>query len=194
MASPTITLTARLQDFCGNNAGTTGNPAKLRIALVGYGAALPRIAGTSVLAQVGPWYYSDTGTGISLTLYGNDVITPLGVTYYDIAVIDGDGNMVQCAGYQFSGTETVDLSNATPFNPPPYPAYAVPLEYVAVTPQPPQAANAVYTAPGPIVMVFYNNQPQAKGVNWFPVGTSVTQFTLNFATYSGETVYVLCLT
>jgi hypothetical protein len=130
-ATPTITLTATLQDFCGNAAGTAANPAKLRIALCmlpGQGQVLPAIAGTANIAQMGPWYYYDTGSGISLELWGNDVISPqpgpIAITYYEIAVIDGEGNMVQVGAYQFEGTLTIDLSEAPqiyPTPPPPIP-------------------------------------------------------------------------
>jgi len=192
MATPGITLTATLQDITGEAAGTTANPAKLQIVLCNYGLTLPQIAGTSTIAKKKIEELS-TGAEISVELWGNDVIEPLGETFYQITVLDGEGNRIQTACYQFSGTQDIDLSEATPFNPPPYPVYAPPLAYAACNPAPPQVANTVYTAAGPVVMVFYNGGPQVKGLNWFPVGSSVTQFTLNFQTYGGDTVYALII-
>ena len=66
------------------------------------------------IAKVASWP-SDIlfeGTLISVPLWGNDVISPSG-TYYEIAVIDTLGNVVQSGIYQFTGTQTIDLSNAT---------------------------------------------------------------------------------
>lgn len=183
-SEPTITLTATLQDFCGNAAGTISNPAKLRIALVGFGPALPRIAGTSNIAQVGPWYYYSTGAELSMTLWGNDVITPAN-TYYEIAVIDGEGNMVQCAAYQFTGTQTIDLSNAVPYNPLP-PSVIALLAYglcAGVVP------GSVYTAPGLVIAATYNGVLQRPGVDFTGVGSSTV--TLNFQTQAGDSVGAL---
>jgi hypothetical protein len=195
---PQITLTATLDDLSGVAAGTVANPSRLRIALCGYGETLPAIPGTANIALVGPKEYFSTGGMLTIPLWGNDVIEPIvsGVpqTFYEIAVIDGQQNVVQCVAYQFAGTAVIDLSNATPYLPPsPPPAFTVPLNYLAVTPQPAQAEGVVYTAPGSIVMVFYNQLAQRKGIDWNPVGVSLTQFTLTFATFAEETIYALCL-
>lgn len=113
--TPQITLTATLDDISGAAAGTTANPARLRIALCGYGMTLPAVPGTANVALVGPKEYFDSGAGFTggsaIKLWGNDVISPAG-TYYEIAVIDGNENVVQCGAYRFVGTLTVDLSQA----------------------------------------------------------------------------------
>jgi hypothetical protein len=117
VATPNITLTATLDDLVGDAAGSAANPAKLRIALAGYGPALLRIVGTAMVAKPGPYFFFDIGAGISTLLWGNDQVTPAG-TYYEIAVLDGDDNVVQCAAYSFTGGPlTIDLSNATPIGP-----------------------------------------------------------------------------
>jgi len=113
MSSPTITLTATLSDFTGTAAGSTANPAKLRIALCGFGQQIPQVAGTATIAKPGPFDVTSTGGQISVLLYGNDVISPTG-TYYTVTVLDGENNAVQCAAYQFTGTQTIDLSAARP--------------------------------------------------------------------------------
>jgi hypothetical protein len=115
---PQITLTAQLQDVTGSAAGTATSPAVLRIALAGFGLTLPCIQGTSNLVQVGPEDFYDTGTGLSIKLWGNDQIFPSG-TYYAITLLDGDGNILQCGAYRFTGAQTIDLSNAPQIYPTP---------------------------------------------------------------------------
>jgi hypothetical protein len=117
--TPKITLTATLQDISGDEAGSTASPAILRIALAGFGLTLPCIPGTSNIVQAGPQDFEDDGSGqISVMLWGNDVINPAG-TYYAITLLDGDGNILQTGAYQFTGTQTIDLSNATQIYPTP---------------------------------------------------------------------------
>jgi hypothetical protein len=119
MATPRITLTATLLDLSGVEAGSTSNPAILRIALAGWGLTLPCIQGTANVALVGPEDYPDDGAGlISVPLWGNDQIFPSG-TYYAITLLDGDGNIVQTGAYRFTGTETIDLSEAPQIYPTP---------------------------------------------------------------------------
>lgn len=119
--TPQITLTAKLQDVTGAAAGNTASPAVLRIALAGFGLVVPCVPATSNLVRVGPEDFYDTGSGVSVTLWGNDVINPAG-TYYAITLLDGDGNILQCGAYQFIGTATIDLSSAAQIFPnPPIP-------------------------------------------------------------------------
>jgi hypothetical protein len=114
MSSPTITLTATLEDLTGAVAGSTANPAKLRITLCGYGQQIPQVPTANItIAKCGPLDIYSTGSEITTALWGNDVITPVG-TYYTIEVLDGENNLVQSAAYQFTGTQTVDLSAAKP--------------------------------------------------------------------------------
>jgi hypothetical protein len=125
--TPQITLTAKLQDVSGVAAGSTASPAVLRIALCGFGLTLPCIVGTSNLARVGPEDFYDTGSGISVQLWGNDAIFPSG-TYYAITLLDGDGNILQCGAYWFTGAQTIDLSNAPQIYPaPPSPPRGIPV-------------------------------------------------------------------
>jgi hypothetical protein len=115
-ATPNIVLTATLDDLTGAAAGSTANPAKLRIALCGYGPVLPKIAGTAMLAKTGPFTVYSSGAGISTPLWGNDQITP-GNTFYTIELLDGEDNVVQCGAYALTGVGTQDLSNAVPIIP-----------------------------------------------------------------------------
>jgi hypothetical protein len=115
MAVPNVTLTATLQDCTGTAVGSAANPAKLAIALCGFGPQLPRIAGTSMLARPGPQYIEAPAGTISTKVWGNDQITPSG-TYYTISLLDSQGNIVQTAAYSLTGSGTFDLSNLVPLS------------------------------------------------------------------------------
>jgi hypothetical protein len=116
--TPALTLTATLQSIEG--AADAGSA--LLITLCGFGQELPHIAGTSMLAKIKQFVLATSGT-ISIPIWGNDVISPAG-TYYSVAVLDDAKNVVQSGIYQFTGSGTIDLSNAPqlylqPLPPPP---------------------------------------------------------------------------
>lgn len=115
--TPALTLTANLQDIGGN----LDSGGSLVIVLCGYGQVLPRIAGTAMLAKIAPSKYIAVAGMISIPIWGNDVITPAGVTYYSVAVLDDRGNVVQAGMYQFTGSGTIDLSTAPQLNLQPLP-------------------------------------------------------------------------
>lgn len=160
MATPAVTLTAKLEDFIGTAVGSVANPAKMCVALCGFGPQLPRIAGTAMIARPGPIYIESTDGNISTPLWGNDVITPQN-TYYTVALLDGQGNVVQCAGYQLTGSGTYDLSALTPIT---FPGQVLPV-VINGTPQTQIAAGMIdginkvfaFNAPGapiPLINVF----------------------------------------
>lgn len=111
-----ITLTATLQDFTGAPIGSVAGagPSKLCIMLCAFGNQLPRILGTSLIGRPGPIYFDSTSGSFSVSLYGNDVISPVNQTYYAISLLDPQGNVVQTGAYQLTGSGTFDLSNLTP--------------------------------------------------------------------------------
>lgn len=123
--TPQITLTATLQD----QSGQPLPKAQLIITLCGYGPTLPCIIGTSMLAQVGPVEYTLLNGTANIPLWGNDVITPAG-TFYSIQVVDNKKNIVQAGIYQFTGSGTIDLSNAPQIQPGPGGGSVPPLQYV----------------------------------------------------------------
>jgi hypothetical protein len=187
-ATPQITLTATLSDIAGAAAGSTSNPAVLRIALAGFGLTLPCIAGTANVAKVGPQDFYDTGGGVSVALWGNDVLTPA-ETYYAITVLDGDGNIVQSGAYRFTGTQTIDLSSAPQIypGPPPTPPTPTPTFAWDVVPTPPidTSGNATFTLP-------QVPSPPAS-LNLFKSGARMTAgiaFTLNGAVITYEAGYI----
>lgn len=142
--TPQITLTATLLDYSGAPIGSANAPAYLRIALCGFGQTLPSIPGTGTIAKVASWPGDIPFTGALLTvlLWGNDVITPgPNKTYYSIAVLDANKNVVQSGAYQFSGTQTIDLSNAPQI----YPVTPTPPGGTAVLTNPPGAALQTIT-------------------------------------------------
>ena len=180
--TPQITLTANLESILAG-AETGGY---LRITLCGSGPIIPAVPGTSVLADalipqiLGPQVGS---TPLSIELYGNDVIVPgPDVTFYEVAVLDKDKNVIQAGNYRFDGTETIDLSEAVQIVAP-YGFWLGFLKVVACTGAVP---GTHYQVPAPallIVAVLYN------GVILDPTDYSVapgtTNITLNFATEIG---------
>lgn len=179
--TPQISLTAKLQDVSGTAAGTTESPAVLRIALCGFGRTLPCIVGTSNLARVGPEDFYDNGSGVSVPLWGNDVINPLG-TYYAITLLDGDGNILQTGAYQFAGNQTIDLSSAPQI---------VPTNSIAFMPCTGAVPGTTYTAPGVVVAVSYNGTLQRPGID-YTLSSGGKQINLTFATQAGDNVQALC--
>lgn len=115
MSTLQITLTATLTDYSGAAIGSAATPAFLRIALAGYRGVLPCVPGTAMVGKVTSWPgdIPYTGSQITVPLWGNDVITPAG-TWYSISVLDANKNVIQTGAYQFTGTQTIDLSNAVP--------------------------------------------------------------------------------
>jgi hypothetical protein len=112
--SPFVTLTANLQSILGD-AELGG--AAIMITLCGYGQTIPVVPGQGVLADAGvPQVIVQSGsTPISVELFSNEQITPA-TTFYEIAVIDENENVIQSANYQFNQTSagTVDLSDLIP--------------------------------------------------------------------------------
>lgn len=179
--TPQITLTANLESILAG-AETGGY---LRITLCGSGPVIPAVPGTCVLADatipqiIGPQVGS---TPLSIELYGNDVIVPgPDVTFYEIAVLDDDQNVIQAGNYRFDGAGTIDLSEAAQIVAP-YGFWLGFLKVVACTGAVP---GTHYQAPGFLVIaVLYN------GVILDPTDYSVAPGTTNitlltFATQVG---------
>lgn len=115
MSVPGITLNIELLDFSGNEVGSVGDPAYVRVALCGFGPYLPRVAGTAMIGLVASWPgdIPYTGAPISVPLWGNDVITPVG-TYYAISILDSNKNVIQTGAYVFTGIGTYNLNSISP--------------------------------------------------------------------------------
>jgi hypothetical protein len=191
MPAPEITLTVTLQDITGEDVAN----ASLTITLCGYGQTLPRIAGTSMIAKTGPMkFLLATGSTTGIMLWGNDQITPEG-TYYAIEVVDDKQNIIQSGAYQFTGTQTIDLSNAAQVNPAPAPPNF--RAVIRVTPDVaiPGAAGTVLTLPSVAsdlypFQLFWGGvlQPETQYTQ-----LNATQYTLNFETYEGNTIEAIYL-
>lgn len=171
--SPGYTLTQTLEDITGAAAGSTANPAKLRICLCGFGPTLPYIAGTALLAKVGPMdFYSTSGSPLVITLFGNDQITPAG-TYYSIEVLDGEDNVVQCGAYVLTGSGGGGLPPPITPPPAPQPGGLVMNELSGTTP------GTVFTLPtapfaGVILGIWYRGVFYPAPGNWTLSGLEVT--------------------
>src|SRR5208337_890227 len=146
--TPQITLTATLLDYSGAPIGSALLPAYVRIALCGFGQTLPCISGTGMVGKIASWPTDIpyVGAAISVPLWGNDVITPIG-TYYSIAVLDANKNVIQSGIYQFTGTHTIDLSNAVQIV---QPASSGSSFYVGV----PFSATPVFVGTGALLTTF----------------------------------------
>jgi hypothetical protein len=170
--APGYTLTQTLEDITGAAAGSTANPAKLRICLCGFGPFLPYIAGTTLLAKVGPMDFYSTGAPIDMTLFGNDQITPAG-TYYTIEVLDGEDNVVQCGAYVLSGNGSGGLPPPIVPPPAPQPAGLAMVQLGGTVP------GTAFTLPTPayggvIIGIWYRGTFYPAAGNWSLAGLTVT--------------------
>lgn len=134
--TPQITLNITLDDISGVQIGSTANPAYVRFMLCGYGPYLPRVPATALIGSVDtqfdiPYF----GVPLTVSLWGNDVIIP-GGTYYAIAILDGDKNVIQSGAYVFTGIATYDLSSLSPTFPSYVPSVMGGLVVVPFSPTP----------------------------------------------------------
>jgi len=189
--TPQITLTATLQD----QSGQPLPKAQLIITLCGYGPKLPCIIGTSMLAQVGPVEYTLLDGTADIPLWGNDVITPAG-TFYSIQLVDNKKNVVQAGIYQFTGSGTIDLSNAPQILPGPGGGITPPLQYLTSTLWQVgigQGTN-VYTLPrsvynNQLLGLYYNGTLQIPGLHYTLTNRTITL--TNWSTQAGDNLFAL---
>lgn len=189
--TPQITLTANLETILAGAA----EAGYLRITLCGYGPVCPAVPGTAMLADSGvPQYVGPQvgSTPLSVTLFGNDVITPAG-TFYEIAVLDYRKNVIEAQIYQFTGTQTIDLSSAAPVTGP----YGFLIGDLAYRQCSGAVPGSAYVAPGKVVAVAYNGVLMPEGVALpvlsYTVGSDGVTITLNFATEAGDRIDAFCI-
>jgi hypothetical protein len=106
--TPQITITANLQQVTGSI-----DAASAVFELVNFGSTVPRISGTCLILQISTKAVADGSGNISVTLWGNDVITPAG-TYYTVTYYNESGGQVAKVPYQFVGSGSFDLSTLIP--------------------------------------------------------------------------------
>lgn len=188
--TPSITLTANLESILGG----TALAGYLRITLCGFGPVIPTVPGVGVIADagiprlVGP---QEGSTEISQLLWGNDVIVPSG-TFYEVAVLDDSKNVIQCGMYEFTGSGTIDLSEATQIVPP----YGFLLSSLQYQPCAGPTPGNTYTAPGTILAVSYNGLFMRAGQSLPVFSYTVSSgnvITLNFTTQAGDRIDALCI-
>lgn len=103
-----LTITATCVDITG-----TDNAGWATFELVGYGAILPRVSGSSCIA-LGIIKASANGSGaISQIILPNDSILPSGTTYV-VNIYNASGGLMSSGRYSLTGSGTVDLSSLTP--------------------------------------------------------------------------------
>ena len=128
------------------------------------------------------------GSTLNVLLWGNDVITPAG-TYYAISILDTQKNVVQSGIYQFTGTQTIDLSNAVQVvqpNPMSNPIQKIYYLQCIV----PTTSVTLQSAPSfpSLTQVFWNGILQIPGVGYTISGSTVS---LNFTAEPGDNIYVI---
>lgn len=107
MPSPAATITGTLQDLTG-----TANVGTVVFELVNFGTNVPRVSGTGILVQINNTAIANGSGVFSITLWGNDQITPSG-TYYNVTFLTNAGAPVATLAYQFTGAGG-DLSTMAP--------------------------------------------------------------------------------
>lgn len=107
MPTPAATVTGTLQDLTG-----TANVGSIQFELVNFGANVPRVTGTGIIAQTSNTAVANGSGVFSVTLWGNDQITPSG-TYYNVNFLSSSGFLIASVPYSITGTGG-DLSSLAP--------------------------------------------------------------------------------
>lgn len=109
------TVTAKLDAILNEQTDIGGH---ISVQLCGYGSQVPRVNGVAMLSQVEALNFSPNPSGIiTITLFGNDEISPAG-TYYTFTFMNDNGDVVQVNAYRFlSSTPTYDLTLIDPYDP-----------------------------------------------------------------------------
>jgi hypothetical protein len=110
MPTPSAVITGNLQTLTGS-----ADVGSVVFTLVNYGNTVPRVVGTALLLQSSVTAQADGSGNFSVTLWGNDVITPAN-TYYEVDFRSDASTSVQVVPYSFSGAGG-SLNSLTPLNP-----------------------------------------------------------------------------
>lgn len=110
MATPTVNVTGNFENILGAAFGSVS----FQLFSNGFGGPY-RVSGTGTIVQTR--YQTSIDDSFSVTLFGNDVITPgPDLTFYLVIFYDEFG-VAQASGvYQFDGSDTIDISTVTPIN------------------------------------------------------------------------------
>lgn len=109
-----VTVSGNLQDIVG--AALQGN-SFVRFKLRNFSGFVPRVNGTAILSEVVRDVYPDSSGNISTTMWGNDTITPLNVTFYTLEFWD-NGRIVASGNYILNGS-TFNFNTQDQLTPPP---------------------------------------------------------------------------
>jgi hypothetical protein len=108
MPSPAITVVGTLTDLTG-----AANAGSVVFRLVNYGNLAPVISGTSILAQVVNTATANGSGAFTITLWGNDAISPSG-TYYEVSFLNAASGETVTVAYRFTGSGSFDISSLSP--------------------------------------------------------------------------------
>lgn len=166
----------------------------VRVTLCGIGPYVPAIAGTGMVADAGIPRLAGPGSAITLTLWGNDQITP-DSTFYCVEVLDENEDVIQAGNYQFlTGDSPYDLSTAEQIIDP----YGFSLPDLAFRPCTGAIPGEVFVAPGRIVALAYNGVLLREGLStpnlsYVVTGQDFTTAVLNFNTETEDRIDAICI-
>ena len=107
-----VTVSGNLKNLTAG-AITSG---RVRFELTNFGQQVPRVIGTTILPQVVQEVLSDANGAFSVSLYGNDVITPTNTLYNVFFYDDTLGTRIGPITFSITGS-SVNLNTATPVAP-----------------------------------------------------------------------------
>ena len=111
-----ITVTGTLKD----PSGTALNGGKVTFTLANLAGNLPYVSGTTILVPVSVTVASNSSGAFTVTLYGNDAITPANSVY------NVNFNDMYAASYSLTGSGPIDLDSTIPNSSTPAPSGALP--------------------------------------------------------------------
>ncbi len=179
------TITGTLQTITGGNIQN----GVVSATLVNFGNNVPKVIGTSILAQPVITTLSAVDGTFSLSLYGNDVINPAN-TYYTITYEDALGRLYATGSYTFTDGSSYNLNSfgpnvVFPTVPPVGPVNATEIQGVPVSATPPTVGQTlIYNVDGTYHLGTPSSGPtlQTNGVN------NSSQALLNLTSGTGITV------
>jgi len=106
------TVSGTLKDIGG--AAITGRNGFVRMELRNFGAAIPKVSGTNIIAVRSKDFFPNASGNISGDITGNDTITPA-QTFYRVCLFY-QGVLFRCNDYDINGA-SFNLNTATPRQP-----------------------------------------------------------------------------
>lgn len=183
--TPGVVITANLQLILGADA----DQCSVTVTLCNFGPYLPRVPGAGFLADAGiPQKTTQSGsTPIVFTVFNNTEIVPAG-TFYCIAILDAQDNLVQANDYLFPTDGSFDLCTLTPIVAGSPSLFNEDLDAQGLGPTFNLSAAVIG---GALIGLFYNGGFQPPLSPYYTL--SGQQITLNFTIYPGDSLWAVYL-